>query len=251
MKMKLKFLSYVLLLVVSAPSFAKREDPTGGKPFFPWAWNEQLKPTIIKGFDKTGLIIAGSGAVSVLVVHQYDGKVYDFIKDGGNLWMSEETAEKFGKLGNGVVGFVLVGTQYYFDQENGLKTFRALLLTTVAHVTMAAIVQRERPGNRSDYLPFPSSFPSGHTSSAFALAGSLAYSYGWAGAVPGYLAATAIAVSRVKENRHWVSDIVGGAFLGTFWARASFAEGEVDKEAFFIIPIPVYDGGMISAIKEF
>lgn len=119
---KMKYLSYAIIMTVSLPALAL-EDPTEGKPFFHWAWNEQLKPTIIKGFDKTGLIITGSAMASVLVVHQYDGKIFDYSEDGGNLLMSQDTAGKFGKLGNGMFGFVLIGTQYYFDQKIDSELF--------------------------------------------------------------------------------------------------------------------------------
>ena len=165
--------------------------------------------------------------------------------------MSQSTAQKLGKLGNGVAGLAIVGTQMGFDQGNGLKSARALILTSVSHITSAAVIRRRRPRNRSDFLPFPSSFPSGHTSSAFAVAGSMAYSSGWIGAVPGYLVASAIALSRVKENRHWASDIVGGAFLGSFWARASFRTDEVEKAAIIWTPARVNDGFMITATKNF
>ena len=250
--MKTKFMAFLCLtlLLLCQASFAY-EDPTEGKPFFPWVWQDQLKPTIVKGFDKTGLMIAGAGAASALVVHQYDGKVYDFSEDGGNLLMSEHTASNFGKIGNGAASLLIVGAQLAFDTKNGVKTARALLLTSVSHVSISAIVRRDRPANKTDFLPFPSSFPSGHTSSAFAVAGSMAYSYGWKGGVPAYLAASAIGLSRIKQNRHWASDVIGGAFLGTFWARASFAADETDKEAFLILPMPIYDGAMVSAVREF
>lgn len=249
-KPQLKFLPVLFIGFFSFNSFSF-EDPTQGKPFFPWLWEDQFKPTLVKSVDQTGLILLASGAVSTVGVHQYDRKIYNFSEDGGNLWMDHKSAEKFGSLGNGMAGVVLVGTQIYFDQKNGLRSARALILTTVTHTSVAAIVQRDRPMKKKDFLPFPSSFPSGHTSSAFAVAGSLAYSYGWVGAIPGYLAATGIAVSRIKENRHWASDIVAGAFIGTFWARASFAADEMDREAFFVLPVPVYDGMMLSAVREF
>ncbi len=248
---KQKFLlTFSFMLIFSFPSMAL-EDPTKGKPFFPWLWEDQFKPTLVKSVDKTGVMILAAGGASVLAVRQYDKKIDRFAKDGGNLWMDHEDATQFGKLGNGVAGVAIFGAQYIFDQENGLKTGRAIILTTLSHMSIAGLVQRNRPDNRTDFLPFPSSFPSGHTASAFAVAGSMAYSYGWKGGVPAYLAASAIAVSRIKERRHWGSDIVGGAILGTFWARASFKADEVDKQAFFVLPVPIYDGMMLSAMKEF
>jgi membrane-associated phospholipid phosphatase len=254
MKKKMKFLATILVIVVSLPAFAERQewkDPTRGKPLFPWIWEDQIRPVVITGFDKTGLQIFAAAAGATFITHQYDGKIYDFSDDGGNLWMSEKTAKKFGKLGNGLVGIGIAATQLYFDQDNGLRTARAVIFTSVSHMTSAAIIRRRRPNNRSDFLPFPSSFPSGHTSSAFAVAGSMAYSYGWAGALPGYAVASAIALSRVKENRHWASDIIGGAFMGTFWARASFRTKEYGAEEIMYIPSPVEDGMMITAMKSF
>lgn len=242
---------YFLTFLISFQAFAV-DDPTGGKPFFPWVWQDQLKPTIIKAFDKTGLIIAASGAASSIVVHEYDRKVFDYTEDDGNLLMSESSAKNFGKLGNGVAGLSITVAQLLFDQNNGLKTAQALIFTSVSHISIAGLVRRNRPGNRSDFLPFPSSFPSGHTSSAFAMAGSMAYSYGWKGAIPGYFLASAIALSRIKEGRHWASDIVGGAFLGTFWARASFEAESPNKNPVVIVPARVgEDGMMVSAIKQF
>ncbi len=257
MKTKLKAILGALLVVLSFQSFANVditvEDPTNDKPFFPWIWEDQLKPTLKVASDKTSLTMLASGTVAIFGVHEFDGKIYDYNEGGGNLLMDKETATDFGKLGNGLANIGILAIQYVADQENSLRTARALILTSVSHVSIAAMVRRNRPGNRQDFLPFASSFPSGHTSSAFAMAGSMAYSYGWVGAVPAYTVASAIAISRIRENRHWASDIVGGAFLGTFWARASFGvkKGEEQKDAFMILPMPVYDGGMISAVKDF
>ncbi|MEN0057208.1 MAG: phosphatase PAP2 family protein, partial [Bdellovibrio sp.] len=80
----------------------------------------------------------------------------------------------------------------------------------------ALLAQRERPSGR-DHL----SFPSGHGSSAFATATSLAYSYGYKVGIPAYALAGFVAASRVNENIHWLSDVVAGAALGIFWGRAS------------------------------
>lgn len=249
MKNRIKFLAYFLSLIFCLPAFAF-EDPTGGKPFLPWAWEDQLRPTIKRSYDRGGLTLLAAGTVSTFTVHQYDGKIFDYSEDGGNLLMDHSSAKNFGQLGNGMAGVAIALSQVYLDQENGVKTTQALLLTTVSHTSLSAIVQRERPRNRTDFLPWPSSFPSGHTSSAFALAGSMAYSYGWAGGIPAYAAATAIALSRVKENRHWASDIVAGAFIGSYWARAAFNEDQT-KEAYLVLPVPIYDGMMLSAVREF
>jgi membrane-associated phospholipid phosphatase len=58
------------------------------------------------------------------------------------------------------------------------------------------------------------SFPSGHTTSAFATVPVLAQHLGWYGALPALGLATATALGRLEDKRHYVSDVVFGAALG-------------------------------------
>jgi len=59
-----------------------------------------------------------------------------------------------------------------------------------------------------------------HASNAFACATVWAEQYGWKGAVPGYLAASFVAGSRLALKKHRLSDVVGGATLGVIVGRS-------------------------------
>lgn len=61
-----------------------------------------------------------------------------------------------------------------------------------------------------------SSFPSGHTTGAFAAATVFALEYKKTPWIPvlSYSVATLIGLSRITENKHWLTDIVAGAALG-------------------------------------
>ena len=73
----------------------------------------------------------------------------------------------------------------------------------------------------------PYSFPSGHTSVAFALVTSWTLSHPrWYVAAPGYLWATSVAVSRVWQGVHYPSDILFGALLGSAVAWGAHALGD-------------------------
>ncbi len=73
-------------------------------------------------------------------------------------------------------------------------------------------VQRPRPdGSRNN------SFPSGHTATSFMSATMLHMEYGWRSpwfSIGAYTVATASGVSRILNNKHWMTDIIGGASVG-------------------------------------
>lgn len=61
------------------------------------------------------------------------------------------------------------------------------------------------------------SFPSGHTATAFMSATLLYKEYGWKYplvSIGGYTAAAVTGVSRIMNNKHWMTDVVAGAAIG-------------------------------------
>lgn len=108
-------------------------------------------------------------------------------------------------------------------QLAGIKGRNSPLHETIIYATSMAITtalvtpikhwsHELRPDN-SNYK----SFPSGHTATTFASAEFLRIEYGqvspWI-AVGGYAAATATAVLRMHNNKHWFSDVIAGAGFG-------------------------------------
>lgn len=80
-------------------------------------------------------------------------------------------------------------------------------------------VRRERPDGSSRL-----SFPSGHTSNAFAWATIADRHYGHKIGVPAYALAGLIGVSRMEKNVHHLSDVVAGAALGYVVGRTVVRE---------------------------
>lgn len=88
------------------------------------------------------------------------------------------------------------------------KAFAAsLLLTYYGKI----LIDKERPNGATDGL----SFPSGHTSSAFAGATLMTYKYGWKIGIPAYVLASFVGYTRIAAKRHDIYDVIGGAIIGS------------------------------------
>lgn len=119
--------------------------------------------------------------------------------------------------------------------EAGLRATEAIGAGLVVTGAIKLLAGRERPyvahaPGRWSFLAGlregsdRASFPSGHTTVAFAAASALVAhaartgdtgSDRWALGVPLYAAAGLAGLSRMVEDRHWASDVVGGALIGT------------------------------------
>lgn len=95
-------------------------------------------------------------------------------------------------------------------QNFGYDLIRAQAANGLLTIALKGIVNRTRP----DGAPY--SYPSGHTSSAFTTAGVVYKHFGKAWGIPAFALATFVGVSRLQENKHFVSDIFAGAILGTY-----------------------------------
>lgn len=115
----------------------------------------------------------------------------------------------------------------------------ALLALAVTSL-VAAIIERPRPFllppewgfeiTRLIPIPFNSSFPSGHTSAAFAMASALVWADRRWGAAA-LLAALAVGFGRMAAGVHYFSDVLGGIAvgLGSFLV-VRFLHGQLRKK---------------------
>jgi membrane-associated phospholipid phosphatase len=109
-------------------------------------------------------------------------------------------------------------------QETGLLALHAFGHSQIVTAAVKQLTNRRRPvvvDGRAGFWKGGDSFPSGHSSTTFAVATVFAYEYKHRPIVPivSYTVASAVAVSRVGAQRHWISDIVVGGSTGFLIGR--------------------------------
>lgn len=122
-----------------------------------------------------------------------------------------------------VLGIVSHG---YFTKDkelmrSGVKSAITIGFAALVSSGIKVSINRQRPSKQypNDIVPRTHSgvysFPSGHTTSAFAMATALSLSYKkWYVAVPAYLYAGMVGYSRMRLGVHFPSDVLGGMVVG-------------------------------------
>ncbi len=77
-------------------------------------------------------------------------------------------------------------------------------------LSMKFVVNRKRP-NGGSY-----GYPSGHTSTSFASASVIYSHFGKVWGAVAFVGASYIGLSRIADNKHYVSDVIAGAVIGSY-----------------------------------
>ena len=112
-----------------------------------------------------------------------------------------------------------------------MDLIQSLAVSEAIMQTLKYTTRRERPDGSGK-----NSFPSGHAADTFAFATALERHLGWKGAVPAYIFASYVAISRLPDNRHWLSDTVFGASVGIIAGRTVTRHGRPFPVAAVSVP---------------
>jgi hypothetical protein len=162
-------------------------------------------------------VVLASGGATALLAHPADDDLND--------WAVERGPAGYVRLGNllgdgwfqggAAIGTYLAG-RLGGDPDLmhlGSDLIRSQVLNAVLTRSIKLVAQRNRPHGG------PDSMPSGHASAAFASATVIQSHYGWKAGAPAYAAAGFMAWSRVRDDRHWLTDVIIGGAIGTLAGR--------------------------------
>jgi membrane-associated phospholipid phosphatase len=189
-------------------------------------------------------MVLGMGGATAAFVHPLDKSVNHRLV--GDPWVEDAFAP--GKIiGYGLVqGGVAVATYAWGKKTKapkvvhvGVDLLRAQILTAGLTYGVKAAVRRDRP-DETGY-----SFPSGHASVTFASATVLQRHFGWKGALA-YSVSAYVAASRLYENRHYLSDVVFGAAIGTVAGRTVTRHG---RDTWSVAAAPTRGGMYVGLVR--
>jgi hypothetical protein len=171
--------------------------------------------------DAKWAIPAGVGFMALITTDRITGD--DIFNSNRQVRVSQDVSylgSVYG-LGAAATTFYLIGRKKdnYRARETGLLSAEALINSMIVSGTLKIITQRARPiaGNeRSEFFDGGSSFPSGHSTQAWAVAAVVASEYKHRPAVQiaAYGIASAVSVARFTVKKHYLSDVVAGSALG-------------------------------------
>jgi len=123
----------------------------------------------------------------------------------------------------------------------GMDLLRVQAVTEILVEPIKFAVGRRRPDG-SNYQ----SFPSGHSAITFATAAVLQRHLGWRNSLVAYGVASYVAASRLHDNRHYLSDVVFGAAVGSIAGRAVTEHG---RDSWVLVPTALPGGVAVSLTR--
>ncbi len=143
-------------------------------------------------------------------------------------------------------------------QHAGILLVSTLLINDFVTNKLKDEFQRRRPDEANHNYYFEggeggrhyASFPSAHTSTAFAFATSVAtvyHDHKWVPPVA-YAGATLVGLSRIYDNKHWATDVLAGATVGILTAKTTNfllnqVENQLDKKHVHVYLMPSVSNG--------
>lgn len=167
------------------------------------------------------LWIAGVGGAAALAVHPLDDDVNERLQGAGDFFQAGELLGETGIQIGAAIGTYVIGRWKHSPKAShmGMDLLRAQIVAEALTQTMKLAVRRERP----DGTNF--AFPSGHAAVTLATATVIYRHLGVGWSLPVYGMAAYVAVSRLHDNRHWLSDVVFGAAVGAIAGRTVTRHG--------------------------
>jgi hypothetical protein len=198
----------------------------------------QYPKNVLRGmtglFDKENVRPFLWGAAATGLAYLVDDDVRERIENEDDK-TSKATEDLFGAAATMLVlSGVYVVTRNSTNTVNRAASYDvgvAVVSNFIVTNALKLAVGRTRPNEGND-----KSFPSGHSSNAFAIAAVVDSHYGRRVGVPAYVVASLVGLSRVRRDAHWFSDVVAGATIGYLSGKSVVRQNNIFGRNMTITP---------------
>ena len=224
-----------VLSIVAAPAYAQSSSaadadaiPTFGEWFTHTLRDLRYLPS---AGNLEWLAVGGAAA---LATHTADGETSRILSESRTLDTSLEAGAIVGgtpfELGAAFAAYGIGRASGNRRIANaGADLVQAQLIAEALTIAVKQATRRARPEGSGF------SFPSGHTTAAFASATVLHQHFGWKIGLAAYAVAAYVGASRIHDRRHYLSDVAFGAALGTVAGRTVMV-GRRHRMALTVVP---------------
>lgn len=222
---------------------------------YAWGWKD-FKAELASPITTDAKYVGLAGTVTTVGVIVFEDQIVDptqeeFVNDRPlGKW------SKFGDLAGQMVpnGIYSIGQTIAGASGNTKGYSRALgMLKASAYAGSVTTVlkysiREPRPDNKKDR----NSFPSGHTTMAFAFGGYVFEEHGWKWGIPALAVSSFSAASRINDNRHYLHDVLAGATIGLVYGMGiSKLEKKEGSISFRVVPLYDYQTKGLAFIKDY
>lgn len=251
MKRNFRHIVFLLLSLISLSNgvFAQIDSIRLNKAYFKKYWTDAksiaTSPARWQQRDwvKFGVLVSGTASLTLA-----DQSVTDYFQSHQSKtesYISRNILEHFGAEHSILVvtGMFTYGMLAKKDRSvsTALLALESFALASLVTRIPKTLIGRERPDNWRGDGPYAfngpfhgTSFPSGHTTASFAVASVIATQYRDSKWIPvaAYSVAALAGISRIYDNRHWLTDVIGGAVVGTLVGNLVSHRSENSKLTF-------------------
>ena len=191
-------------------------------------------------------LLIGTGVTAAAI--SADDRVTGFFENSSRWQGFDSVGIQIGKsqlLGPAIgLSFLVSRTTRNTDfQRFTYSLAQGFIITNAVTGSMKVITNRERPDQAGH-----TSFPSGHTSNSFVWATVTSQHYGWKVGIPAYALASYVGVSRLKSQRHYLTDVLAGAVVGYIVGRTVTRDrrSQDDRRLQWGVTVPPGGGAALS-----
>jgi membrane-associated phospholipid phosphatase len=205
---------------------------------------DNAKEDVISPFSTNALTIFEVGGGLTILTFLWKNQARDFqknIADKRPLKKTSKIGDILGQATPNMAYALFMGGDYLFNKnESSLNRTILMAKATLyagAMTDIGKLVINERRPNGSNH-----SFPSGHSTTAFAFASVVMMEHSLPWGIAANTMATFVGFSRLNDNAHYLQDVIAGATIGTMYGVGLYyAQKRRDAKAsntsvFLIIP---------------